>query len=147
MTSQPAGTPAQRILATSLELLEKGDARGWVDLFAPDGVLEFPYSLPGWPSRFVGHDELWQQMERFPEFLEVRFTEPTFYETGDENFTIAEFSGQGRNIQNGLPFDQDYISPATGSCATATSGTRSGTPTRWAAWKPPRRSSPADGPG
>jgi ketosteroid isomerase-like protein len=110
MTSQPAGTPAQRILATSLELLEKGDARGWVDLFAPDGVLEFPYSLPGWPSRFVGHDELWQQMERFPEFLEVRFTEPTFYETGDENFTIAEFSGQGRNIQNGLPFDQDYIS-------------------------------------
>lgn len=33
---------AKEILVHSLRLLENGDARGWCDLFHPEGVLEFP---------------------------------------------------------------------------------------------------------
>ncbi|MDF5922088.1 nuclear transport factor 2 family protein [Pseudomonas aeruginosa] len=38
---------AKEILVHSLRLLENGDARGWCDLFHPEGVLEFPLRPAG----------------------------------------------------------------------------------------------------
>ncbi|MFE9748624.1 nuclear transport factor 2 family protein [Saccharothrix saharensis] len=101
---------AQEILTRSLELLENGDARGWCDLFHPDGVLEFPYAPPGWPNRFEGREAIWQHMQKFPEHLTVKFGEVTFYPTADENLAIGEFHGDGTATVSGLKLDQDYIS-------------------------------------
>ena len=103
-------TPAQEVLAHSLDLLEAGDARGWVDLFAVDGVLEFPYAPTGWPDRFAGRDALWQQMEKFAEHLEVAFSGLEFHPTADPELVIAEYRADGRALRTGLEFHQRYIS-------------------------------------
>ncbi|NBH02676.1 nuclear transport factor 2 family protein [Amycolatopsis sp. SID8362] len=103
-------TPAQEVLAHSLDLLEAGDARGWVDLFAVDGVLEFPYAPAGWPDRFAGRDALWQQMEKFAEHLEVAFSGLEFHPTADPELVIAEYRADGRALRTGLEFHQRYIS-------------------------------------
>lgn len=103
-------TPSQQILLTSLELLEQGDARGWVDLFSADGVLEFPYAPPGWPFRFQGHEALWAHMQKFPENLTVRFSGVTFYDTTDTDLAIAEFHADGTATATGRTLAQDYVS-------------------------------------
>ncbi|GAA3737474.1 nuclear transport factor 2 family protein [Salinactinospora qingdaonensis] len=109
-TGSTPQTPAQRILVRSLELLENGDARGWVDLFRPDGVLEFPYAPEGWPKRFEGRDALWAHMSKFPEHLSVTFSGIVFRETADPYLAIAEFHGNGTALSSGRPFVQEYIS-------------------------------------
>lgn len=57
---------AKEILVHSLRLLENGDARGWCDLFHPEGVLEFPYAPPGWKTRFEGRETIWRTCACFP---------------------------------------------------------------------------------
>ncbi len=82
---------AKEILVHSLRLLENGDARGWCDLFHPEGVLEFPYAPPGWKTRFEGRETIWAHMRLFPEHLTVRFTDVQFYETADPDLAIGGF--------------------------------------------------------
>jgi uncharacterized protein len=101
---------AKEVLIQSLRLLENGDARGWCDLFHPDGVLEFPYAPPGWKTRFEGREVIWDHMQKFPEHLTVRFTDVSFYETADPNLAIGEFHGSGKAIMSGGSLEQDYIS-------------------------------------
>ncbi|PHM45537.1 nuclear transport factor 2 family protein [Xenorhabdus miraniensis] len=101
---------AKNVLVRSLQLLEAGDARGWCDLFHPDGVLEFPYAPPGWKTRFEGREVIWKHMQKFPEHLTVRFTEVSFYETADPNMAIGEFHGDGFATVTGRKLEQDYIS-------------------------------------
>lgn len=101
---------AKNILVRSLQLLENGDARGWCDLFHPNGVLEFPYAPPGWKTRFEGREAIWKHMQKFPEHLTVRFSEVSFYQTVDPDLAIGEFHGDGRATVSGGKLDQDYIS-------------------------------------
>ncbi|WBB78083.1 nuclear transport factor 2 family protein [Micromonospora sp. WMMD882] len=109
-TDQQRRTQAQELFARNLDLITAGRIREWVELFAPDGVLEFPYPLPGVPSRFVGHDELYAHMKDFPKQLDVRFSGLTFHETTDPDLVVAEFVGEGRGVATGRPFHQVYIS-------------------------------------
>lgn len=101
---------AKNVLIRSLQLLEAGDARGWCDLFHPDGILEFPYAPPGWKTHFEGREAIWQHMQIFPEHLTVKFTDVSFYDTAHPNLAIGEFHGDGRAIVTGGTLSQDYIS-------------------------------------
>ena len=107
---------AKEILVHSLRLLENGDARGWCDLFHPEGVLEFPYAPPGWKTRFEGRETIWAHMRLFPEHLTVRFTDVQFYETADPDLAIGEFHGDGVATVSGGKLAQDTsrcYAPAT----------------------------------
>jgi hypothetical protein len=103
-------TEQQKIFATNLDHISHGRIREWVELFHPDGVLEFPYGPPGVPSRFQGHDELYEHMKDFPRTFEVTFSGLTFHETVDPQLVIAEFVGTGRGVVTKRPFHQVYIS-------------------------------------
>lgn len=105
-----ARTPAERALLRNLDLLVDGKIEDWVALFAPDGVLEFPYAPPGWPDRFQGHAAIHDHMRKFPEHLSVRFRDIRFHPVSDPDLVIAEFEGEGTVITSGLPFRQTYIS-------------------------------------
>lgn len=101
---------AKDILLHSLQLLQSGDARGWCDLFHPDGVLEFPYAPPGWNTRFEGREAIWEHMRKFPENLTISFSEVTFHETADPDLAIGEFHGDGTGTVSSGKLAQDYIS-------------------------------------
>lgn len=128
---QQARTQAQALFARNLELISEGRITEWVELFDPEGVLEFPYPLPGIPARFTGHRELYEHMKDFPKQFDVRFSGLTFHETTDPELVVAEFVGDGRVSS---PVDRSTRSTSrwsgSGTGGSSTSGT-SGTP-----WRP-----------
>lgn len=101
---------AQKLFAHNLKLVEQARIREWVDLFAEDGTLEFPYCPPGVPWRFTGHDALYEHMRHFPEQLSLSFSDPVFHETTNPELVIAEFTGTGTAVPTGRPVDQTFIS-------------------------------------
>jgi len=105
-----ARTPAQHALAEHLRLVSSGRIQEWVDLFAPNGLLEFPYAPEGVPRRLQGHDQLLGYMSHFPETFDVEFVDLVFHDTNDPGLAIAEFESTGRAVATGKPYEQTCIS-------------------------------------
>ena len=103
-------TTARELFARNMELVSSGRITEWVDLFAEDGVLEFPFPPPGFPTRIEGRAALYEHMRSFPEQLEVRFSEPVFYDTADPDLVIADFTSEGTALATGRTFRQAYLS-------------------------------------
>jgi ketosteroid isomerase-like protein len=86
------------------------DAKTFVEMFAEDGVMEFPYALPS-PRRVEGREALAAHLSFLAsriEFLSV--SDVVKHETGDPDVYIIEFAGFGRSVATGEPFEQRYIS-------------------------------------
>ena len=62
---------AQATFATHLEYLSSGRIKEWVDLFADDGVLEFPYGPDDFPEKVSGKAALNEYMQNFPKIFDV----------------------------------------------------------------------------
>lgn len=50
----------------ALALLLAKDMAGFAELWAPDGVLEFPFAPPGYPSRLNGRAEVRDYVRDYP---------------------------------------------------------------------------------
>jgi len=105
-----AATPAQRAVAEHLRLLVAGDIDAWSLLFAPDGLLTFPFAPAGMPAEVTGRPALAAHMRNFPETFDVRAVDLRFVESGDPNVAIAEFGLTGHAIPTGKPYEQRCIS-------------------------------------
>ena len=82
----------------------------FVQMFAEDGVMEFPYALPT-PRRVEGREALVAHLNFLAgriEFLNV--SDVVKHQTGDPDVCIIEFAGFGRSVATGEPFEQRYIS-------------------------------------
>ncbi len=88
-----------------------GDAEGFVDMWAEDGSIEFPYSPQGFPQRLDSKAAIREYMRRFPEMLRIdRLSEPVFHQSQDARVLVAEFSCEGQAVATGKPYNQKYIS-------------------------------------
>ncbi|MEU9076965.1 nuclear transport factor 2 family protein [Kitasatospora sp. NPDC004745] len=94
----------------SLDLLSEARIEEWIDLFAEDGILEFPYPAWGLPSRMQGRKELLAQMTMFREQLKVDFSEPEFYTADADDLVIAGFTGECTLLATGGQYLQTYLS-------------------------------------
>ncbi|MGW7082399.1 nuclear transport factor 2 family protein [Streptomyces sp. NPDC054871] len=118
-TTQPAPAPSAHPSATdvftrSLDLLLAKDIDAWVALWAPDGVFEFPFALPGAPHRLVGRDAVRQYMADYPDHIDLRsFEDLTVHRTEDPETIVAELRGTGRAVATGRPFEMPYIQVVT----------------------------------
>ncbi|RSM46430.1 nuclear transport factor 2 family protein [Amycolatopsis balhimycina DSM 5908] len=101
---------AQHAVAEHLRLVAAGRIAEWVDLFTPDGILEFPYAPAGVPRQVRGRDALLAHMSQFPDTFDVRFVNLVFHETTDPATAIAEFGSTGRAVATGKPYEQTCIS-------------------------------------
>lgn len=101
---------AQHAVAEHLRLTAAGRVDEWLDLFTPDGVLEFPFAPAGVPPRLQGRDALSAHMTHFPENFDVEFVDLVFHETTDPFRAIAEFRSIGRAVPTGKPYEQTCIS-------------------------------------
>jgi hypothetical protein len=89
--------------------LEPG-ARTFVEMFADDGVMEFPYAIPA-ACRIQGRQAIALHLEtnaRRIEFLDVG--DVRVHGTGDPEVVIVDFAGFGRAVETGAPFEQRYVS-------------------------------------
>jgi len=98
-------TPAQ-VLDQRRELLLKQDVDGFIELFAPDGVIELPFAGPGMPSRLAGQQairDFSRRMAASP--LRIDDLEATaLYHTDDPEVVVIELATRGTVTSTGRTF-------------------------------------------
>jgi uncharacterized protein (TIGR02246 family) len=101
----PTATPAD-VLAQRRHLIRSGDADGFADLFAPDGVIEAPFAPPGAPARLEGREairEYSRHVVASPLRLED-FEVAELYQTQDPEVVIVEMRTKGTVTTTGQSF-------------------------------------------
>ena len=107
----PSATPAE-ILAQRRHLILDGDVDGFTDLFAPDGVIEGPFTGPaGTPLRLEGREAI-REYSRIvmasPLTLED-FEVAELYQTQDPEVVIVEMRPRGTVTTTGRSFTATSI--------------------------------------
>jgi ketosteroid isomerase-like protein len=106
-----SATPAD-VLAQRRHLLLSGDIDGFVDLFAPDGVIEGPFTgPPGVPLRLAGREAIREYSHRImasPLRLED-FEVTELYQTQDPEVVIVELRTNGTLTTTGRSFSATSI--------------------------------------
>ncbi|UYL08850.1 nuclear transport factor 2 family protein [Bdellovibrio sp. SKB1291214] len=109
-TKEELRQQAQNTFQAHLDNLSSGKVDEWVNLWAEDGVLEFPFKLPVYPGQVEGKAMIREYMRHFPETIKLEFSKPTFHLTEDPELVVAEFTAKGHMLANGNPYNQTYIS-------------------------------------
>lgn len=99
-------------------MLRKGlgdrlDARAgsFVDMVADDIVMEFPYAPPGMVTRLESKAEIAEHLQKLGAMLAFdSMSEPVVHASTDPDMVVLEFTGHGRGVETGEPYDQRYIS-------------------------------------
>ena len=95
-------------LARASEALTAGHIDGWMEIYAPDAVHEFPFAPEGAPSRLVGRDAIIAYMRQLPGRIRFgHFSDIRVREAGDE--LIVEATGHHRNVADDTPRDISYV--------------------------------------
>lgn len=96
----------------ALDLLLKHDMAGFADLWAEDGIAEFPFASAGYPKRLEGREAIRDYLRDYPNLLDIRaITEKTLHETGD--VVVVEFSVAGVAVASQKPYELSYIAVIT----------------------------------
>jgi len=107
----PSATPAE-VLDRRRHLILSGDADGFADLFAPDGVIETPFAgPPGMPARQEGRETI-REVARQVMALPLRFEDfevAELYQTQDPEVVIAEVRTTGTVTTTGRSFTATSI--------------------------------------
>lgn len=111
MNANPAHelTPAQHALAEHLRLVSSGQIDEWIELYAVDGTVEFPFAPAGVPTRVQGREALIAHMRGFPQTFDVKFVDVKFIETSDPHTAVAEYRSEGSVLITGKPYEQTVI--------------------------------------
>src|SRR5262249_21192362 len=79
----------------------------FADLFAPDGVLEYPFSFPGAPSTLDGRaaiEEFFKAREGIRDTLEMAEVTAVVHETSDPEVVITEIEHHGTSRLTNGPY-------------------------------------------
>ncbi|MFF1724808.1 nuclear transport factor 2 family protein [Streptomyces sviceus] len=98
----------------SLRLLLDKNIPAWVDLWAEDGLMEFPFAPAGRPQRLEGKEAVAAYMRPYPDHIDLHdFPDLRIHQTTDPQTIVVEMRGVGRLVQTGAPFDMTYIAVVT----------------------------------
>jgi ketosteroid isomerase-like protein len=98
----------------ALDRLLAHDMAGFANLWAEDGVLEFPFAPPGYPRRLEGRAAIAEYLRGYPDLVDIReVTEKTVHETADPEVTVVEFEVTGVAVATGKPYRLGYIAVLT----------------------------------
>ena len=105
---------AQAVVDRALELLIAQDVAGFAALWAEDGVLEFPFAAPGFPSRLEGRAAVAEYMSGYPDILRINeFPAVVMHQSIDPDVVIVEFEAAGTVVATGAPYRMRYIAVIT----------------------------------
>ena len=87
------------------------DAETFPDMFAADGVLEYPYAPPGLNTPIAGRNAIVANFQRLRKLLRVdAVTGVSEIAVSDPDMIVLEFSGRGEGVITKEAYDQRYIS-------------------------------------
>jgi len=97
----------RRVLGNRL----RPDAETFPDMFAVDGVLEYPYAPPGLNTPIAGRAAIIANFQRIRKLLRIDgVADVSEIEVNDPDMVVLEFSGRGEGLITKEAYDQRYIS-------------------------------------
>ena len=92
----------------AIEALKAGDIDGWMEIYAPDAVHEFPFAPEGAVRQLEGRDAIAAYMRRLPGFTRFgSLSDVRAREVGNE--LIIEATGHHRRVADDSPRDLSYV--------------------------------------
>ncbi|MEZ0092351.1 nuclear transport factor 2 family protein [Streptacidiphilus sp. EB129] len=102
-------TPRETV-ALLLRTTVEGTRSDLADLYAPDVVVEMPFTRPGFPSRTEGGETIRTRMKAVEGLWTYDSVDGvTLHDTADPEVVIAEFRVHGHLTANREPFTLGYI--------------------------------------
>ena len=102
------------LIPRALQLLLDKDMIGFAGLWAEDGVMEFPFAPPGYPSRLEGRAAIEEYLRDYPEMLDIQgFPAQVVHQSTNPDVVIAEFDAEGVVVATGKPYRFSYIAVIT----------------------------------
>src|ERR1700677_601905 len=104
----PATSDLPEWFARAVESLAAGDVDGWMAIYTPDAVHEFPFAPEGAVRRLEGRDAIAAYIAQLP--ARIRFgslSDVRVHEAGDE--VIIEATGHQRRVADDTPRDLSYV--------------------------------------
>jgi ketosteroid isomerase-like protein len=99
------------------------DGEDYFDLLADDVVFEYVISVPGYPKRVEGRQNIVDLYSDYDSFLAVRGADNLrVYRDTVASVAILEYEVHGESVQTGNPYDNRFVSIIT---------IRDGKVTRW----------------
>ena len=94
--------------ARAIEALQAGNIDGWMEIYAPDAVHEFPFAPEGAPRRLEGRDTIAAYMGQLPKLIRFgSLSDVRVREAGDE--VIIEATGHHRRVSDDTPRELSYV--------------------------------------
>ncbi|EPD93359.1 nuclear transport factor 2 family protein [Streptomyces albus] len=113
-SSLPSPSSPAELYRHSLRLLLDKDIPAWVDLWAEDGVMEFPFAHGDWPRRLEGKQAVAAYMRHYPDHIDLHdFPEVVIHQTSEPETIVVEMRGVGRLVADDSPFDMRYVGVVT----------------------------------
>jgi ketosteroid isomerase-like protein len=110
----PAPTSPEALFRHGLRLLLDKDVPAWVDLWAENGVMEFPFAPEGWPRRLEGKEAVAAYMRDYPDHIDLQeIPDLRIHRTDDPGTLVVEMRAVGRVVHTGAPYDMTYIAVVT----------------------------------
>jgi ketosteroid isomerase-like protein len=105
----------QQIVQRYLYLYAQQSWDDWIDLWADDGVLEFPFAPAGRRSRYVGKADILAYMKAVPARMAARIRSEglDYFDIRpmlDPAMVCLEMGVKGRILETGAPYLQKYVS-------------------------------------
>lgn len=87
------------------------EAVSFQEMFAPDGIMEFPFAYADLPRQIEGREALAKHLSMLGTLITFdRMNEPTIIQTTDPDTVVLEFDGFGTGVATGEPYEQRYVS-------------------------------------
>jgi len=105
MTDSAALTPAE--VAEQVRRMVAGEGVVFADLFAVDGVLEYPFALPGQPPRLVGREAIrgyFANASAARALFRMDTVTSTVLRTDDPDVVITQIEHAGTSAMTGQPY-------------------------------------------
>ncbi|XBS68771.1 nuclear transport factor 2 family protein [Acerihabitans sp. KWT182] len=94
--------------ASAIDALRAGDTDGYMKMYAPDAVHEFPFAPEGGVRRLEGRDMIAAYMRKLPEIIRFgSLSDIRVRETGNE--VIIEATGHHHRLADNAPRELNYV--------------------------------------
>lgn len=114
MTDDAQRAQTNAVLDRAFELLVAHDMHGFAMLWAPDGIMEFPFAGPGRPRRLDGRTAVIEYLDGYTDMLDLRaIPTQTRHQTLDPRTVIVEFEAEGIAVAAQRPYRLGYIAVIT----------------------------------
>lgn len=100
----------EKVFRRLLDLMLAKDMDAVADLWARDGIAEFPFAVGSSPRRLSGREEIRDYLSGYPDLMDMReVVALSVRRTDDPDTVILEWTSAGRTVRTSEPYRLDYI--------------------------------------